>query len=256
MTGDRSAQRRFVRLVLAGADLKRQAHGISATRNRMAVTLEDEALSRLMHDGVLSGRGTALKAGSAARAWLTRTALDEGGALPAMRQAREDIVPAGEGWLNLAESPLGRLARPGGGEPAFLAPHQVEAGERLRVLTERARMNPRVTLSYDPTRLPGRNGAGAAGEMAGSALDARRRLGDLLADLPDEMAGVALDVCGLLKGLQQVEHERALPRRSAKLVLRLALELLARRMGLAAAAQGPERGRQRGWLGERPQDWS
>jgi hypothetical protein len=255
MSKERSAERRFVRLVLAGAVLERQGRGVSARRNRVAVTLDDDAVAQLVHAEVLSGRGTALVAGPAARAWLTRTALAEGGALPAARQAREEIVPAGEGWLNLAESPLVRLARPSGAEPAFLAPHQAEAGERLRRLAERARMNPRITLSYDPTRLPGRGGAGAAGEVADSALDARRRLGDLLADLPDEMAGVALDVCGLLKGLQQVEQERAMPRRSAKLVLRLALELLARRMGLGAAAQGPERGRQRGWLGERPADW-
>jgi hypothetical protein len=254
MSGQRGAERRFVRLVLAGAMLERQGRGVSARRNRVAVTLDDDAIAQLVHAEVLSGRGAALAAGPAARAWLTRTALAEGGALPAARQACEEIVPAGEGWLNLAESPLARLARPSGAEPAFLAPHQAEAGERLRRLAERARMNPRVTLSYDPTRLPGRGG-GTAGEVADSALDARRRLGDLLADLPDEMAGVALDVCGLLKGLQQVEQERAMPRRSAKLVLRLALELLARRMGLGAAAQGPKRGRQRGWLGERPGDW-
>ena len=81
------------------------------------------------------------------------------------------------------------------------------------------------------------------------ALDARRMLDDMSRRLPADCAGVVLDVCGLLKGLQEVELERGWPRRSAKLVLRIGLEQLAQHYGMAGEAHGPEHGRQCTWIG-------
>src|SRR5690606_12307432 len=115
---------------------------------------------------------------------------------------------------------------------------------RVRRLAERAQMIQRTTMSYDPARsAPDRGTRGSGGEVAESAMDARRRLGDLLDALPRDCAGVVLDVCGLLKGLQTVETERGWPRRSAKLVLRIGLDQLAVRLGLSPQAQGRERGK-------------
>ena len=62
-------------------------------------------------------------------------------------------------------------------------------------------------------------------------------------DLPADCAGVVIDVCGWLKGLQEVERERGWPRRSAKLVLRIGLEQLAQHFGLGPYAVGKTRGR-------------
>jgi hypothetical protein len=150
---------------------------------------------------------------------------------------------------NLAESPLARLAAVTPGTPPFLAPHQVEAGERVRKLAERAQLQPRVTMSYSAAHTAGGKGSGTAAEISDMAASARRALNDMARILPPDCAGVVFDVCGLLKGLQIVEQERGWPRRSAKLVLRIGLEQLAQHFGLAATTVGRESKHPRAWLG-------
>jgi hypothetical protein len=59
-----------------------------------------------------------------------------------------EIALEGAVAVNLNESPLARLAAKGADGVAFLAPHQVAAGERLRRLVDRAHLPPRVTMSY------------------------------------------------------------------------------------------------------------
>ena len=63
-----------------------------------------------------------------------------------------------------------------------------------------------------------------------------------------EFSGLLLDVCCFLKGLEDVERERQWPLRSAKIVLRLGLDRLARHYGYAAQATGPARAAVRTWL--------
>ena len=125
----------------------------------------------------------------------------------------------------------------------------------MRKLAERARLQPRVTMSYDAAHTAGGKGAGTAAEISDMAADARRTLSDIARVLPADCAGVVLDVCGLLKGLQTVETERGWPRRSAKLVLRIGLEQLAQHFGLSAAAIGKPTARRRDLAcGGRPAD--
>ena len=86
------------------------------------------------------------------------------------------------------------------------------------------------------------------------AADARRGLSSIISALPRDCADVVLDVCGLEKGLQVIETERGWPRRSAKLVLRIGLDQLARHLGLTVR---PSVARARARLdggGARPED--
>jgi hypothetical protein len=233
---------RFVRALLPHAEARLDAcNRFAVTRNGRTERLGGEGVARLMADGVLAGDHEHCRAGPEARSWLRR-ALAE--AEPFAAQHRQ-TVPAGDGArLNLAESPLARLAS--GGSAAFLAPHQLEAGERIRRLTERAQLQPRLTMRYTAEASAG-GSPGKAAEISDFAADARRRLNACLSALPADCAGVVFDVCGLLKGLQQVEAERGWPRRSGKLVLRIGLEQVAMFFGLGAAAIGSE-GRRRAWL--------
>lgn len=231
---------RFVRALLAGGEAVREADAYALA----GAVLPAAEVRELQAAGVLggdAGRATALPGTTQ---WLKRQMLEADAFAAQHREAAtgpEGVV------LNLAESPLARLAAATTGEPAFLARHQVEAGERVRRLVERARLNRRLTMSYSAAHTAGGRGAGHAGEMTDMAADARKALARLHEALPRDCAEVVLDVCGLEKGLQQVESERGWPRRSAKLVLRIGLDRLAEVWGIGAVAVGRE-GRSREWM--------
>ncbi len=231
---------RFVRAVLAGEG-RRAGDMFVAGEARLTAA----SVRQLVADGVLACRGPVCAATGEARGWLRRRLLEA----DAFAGQHRDEVTASDGLrINLAESPLARLAAAVDGAAPFLARHQVEAGERVRRLCERARLQPRVTMSYSAAHTAG--GPSHAGEIGDMAADARRTLADLHRALPADCAGVVIDVCGLLKGLQAVESERGWPRRSAKLVLRIGLEQAAQFFGLGEVATGAV-GRARMW-GERP----
>jgi hypothetical protein len=136
--------------------------------------------------------------------------------------------------VNLAESPLSRLVV---GDRAYLEPHHLEVAERIRVLVEKSQLRPRTTMNYSGATAGGRQ-PGRAGDLSDMAIDARRALDQIHRALPAECAGVVIDVCGWIKGLQEVERDRGWPRRSAKLVLRIGLEQLAQHFGLGPYAIG------------------
>ena len=157
--------------------------------------------------------------------------------------------------VNTAESPLARLRlRTDKRGRTWLGDEAFEAGERLRRDFTLGAMEQKVTASWDPTASVNRGGGrGAKADLSESAIDARRRMEGALATLGPDLAGVALDVCCFLKGLERVERERRWPPRSAKLMLRTALDLLARHYGTLAGQGARRRGAHRwGADGYRP----
>ena len=216
-----------------------------ASRDGRQASLPMAEVRDLISAGVLDGDAAICRARPEAAQWLKRELLDA----DAYAAQHRVVAPGPEGtMLNLAESPLARLAFAAAGESeAFLSRHQVEAGERVRRLAERARLQPRLTMSYSAAHVATK-GAGHAAEIGDLAADARKQLAEIHEVLPRDCAGVVMDVCGLLKGLQLVEAERGWPRRSAKLVLRIGLDRLAEVWGLGAVAVGAEARRPRTWM--------
>jgi hypothetical protein len=247
---------RFVRALVAGATARRSAEVFAAkVPGAGTATLEAAEARELIAAGVLSGDGSVCRATAEARSWLRRALATEGDAFGA--QHRVEALGRDGATLNLAESPLVRLAAPGAAASAFLSAHHVEAGERVRRLVERARLQPRVTMSYDPAHMKGGKGTSKVADLTETAAGARQALNRIAEILPRDCHAVVIDVCGFLKGLQLVESERGWPRRSAKLVLRIGLDQLARHFGIDEAATGVATGRRRAWMeeGARPTEF-
>ncbi|MGE0752585.1 MAG: DUF6456 domain-containing protein [Variibacter sp.] len=193
-----------------------------------------------------------------ARVRKTPAAGEDGGTLDPLRAqhlalgTRELVAPEGRRTVTVdeSESPLAWLARRKGrsGEPLISAT-QLLAGERLRADFTRAQMTPRVTSQWDAALAQNRRSGGSFGLSASDAtVAARQRVRHALDAVGPEFAGLLLDVCCFLKRLEEAERDRAWPLRSAKIVLQLGLDRLARHYGLAQAAHGPRRSAVRTWL--------
>jgi len=138
---------------------------------------------------------------------------------------------------NDAESPLLRLHRlkaPTGG--TWLDDAAFAAGERLRADFTHGRLMQRTTSSWNFEAGKNTRSGASRINITDQAMDARARLERALDTVGPELAGVLLDVCCFLKGLESVERERRWPARSAKLMLRTGLNLLARHYGTNAGS--------------------
>lgn len=158
---------------------------------------------------------------------------------------------------NVAESPLSWLfhRRDRNGKP-LIGEAEFNAGERLRADFWLAQMTPNVTQSWSLT-------ASAASaprsqhrtEHADHVIAAADRVTRALKAVGPELAGILIDVCAHLKGLEEIERRSKWPQRSAKIVLNMALGALARHYGLiveSPAATGAARIRHWAREGYRP----
>ncbi|CTQ33975.1 DUF6456 domain-containing protein [Jannaschia rubra] len=130
--------------------------------------------------------------------------------------------------INLAESPLGGLARKKDrdGKP-FLSMDLVIAGERLREDFERAQMGPRVGQNWERFLTAGGRGQMGPGTNCSGPEDARERVSMALRALGPGLADVVLRVCCFLEGMETAEKRMGWAARSGKIVLRIALQRLA-----------------------------
>jgi hypothetical protein len=228
-------------------------YAVSPQAGQRATTVSSHLAGRLAADGLLhDAGGGAFAVSTAGRSWLKRRLAAD---LPFQAQhhaIRRVGGSSGRDVLaNLDESPVATLVRRNGKSgKAWLPSHAAVAAERLRRDFEIGRMQPRVTANWSASVSDGRrsgDNSGLAG-LTDMALGARLRFGRAVQDVGPELSGVLVDVCCFLKGLEAVERERQWPARSAKLVLRLALERLARHYGLLSEATGkPASGRLRHW---------
>jgi hypothetical protein len=147
------------------------------------------------------------------------------------------------------ESPLAWLARRKGRDGrAMISPNQFIAGEKLRADFTRGHLSPRVTSDWSAPTGRSRTFAGGAGEMTDLVIASRQRVRLAMEACGPEFSGLLMDVCCFLRGLEEVERERGWPLRSAKIVLQLALDRLARHYGLRDEARGARNVRVRTWL--------
>lgn len=159
--------------------------------------------------------------------------------------------------VNADESPLAWLRRrkDRNGEP-MISQTQFDAGERLRADFWFAQMTPRTTANWSSvssTRRGRRYGAPRClgAEMTDNAVAAGERVRRALAAVGPELAGVLIDVCCHLRGLEDAEQAAGWPQRSGKIVLQLALTRLARHYGLERPAPASDgRGVVRHWGSE------
>ncbi|MCB1387000.1 MAG: hypothetical protein KDJ80_13785 [Nitratireductor sp.] len=154
---------------------------------------------------------------------------------------------------NHAESPLERLhsRKAGNGEP-WIDATEFQAGEKLRRDFELAGLQPRISANWVASVASRNRSPGGSAEITDFALDAKRRFEAAHMAIGPELAGVVVDVCCFLKGLETVERERKWPPRSAKLMLRTALRILVRHYGLTPPG-GRRAMRQWGGEGYRPE---
>ncbi|MCC0063971.1 MAG: helix-turn-helix domain-containing protein [Defluviimonas sp.] len=163
------------------------------------------------------------------RIWAERPVMEPGSQTP--RRLR----------YNLAESPMAVLARRRDKDgTAFLSPEMVAAGERLREDFELAQMGPRVAQNWDRFLTGGDRGQfNPAAALGGGAPGARDRVAAALRDLGPGLGDMVLRCCCYLEGLEAAEQRLGWSARSGKIVLRIALQRLARHYQEAYGGKAP-----------------
>lgn len=116
---------------------------------------------------------------------------------------------------------------------AYLTPHLIEAGERLREDFELAQMGPRTTQNWERFLAPADTANPASRGPAAGPSDARMRVAKALEALGPGLSDIVFRVCCFLEGLEAAEKRLGWSARSGKVVLKIALERLARHYGIS-----------------------
>ncbi len=219
--------------------------GVYVRRNqfrRPVLRFHREALEAFTSAGLLSrGASERFVLSEEGRRFLVRAAAGPDGFQAQHRltetrriQVEEDGSPgrvAATVTVNVGESPLGWLARRKGADGVpLITTEQYEAGERLRDDFTRGQLMARVTMDWTRPMTGDASGPRPDG-LKDSALAARRRVDAAIAAVGPSLADVLIEACCYLRGLEEIERQRRWPPRTAKIVVRIALERLAHFMG-------------------------
>ncbi len=231
--------------------VRTEQRGISLGAGRFRLRLAEELARQDLVSTQRTGSGRRLfRLSKAGRAFLRRRAGDPASAFQAQHQDRVAATREVDGrpapvTVDAAESPLDWLRRrkDRNGEP-LVDEACYQAGERLRRDLTIAAMLPSVTSSWDPVAHPQKGGRGRDPAAAtDAAIAARQRVTAAFRAIGADLADLLIDVCGFLKGLEQIERDRGWPARSGKIVLTLGLARLADHYGIERSARGPAQSR-------------
>jgi hypothetical protein len=153
-------------------------------------------------------------------------------------QHREMAAGAAEDGARVAvhvgESPLARLKHRG-----LIDGVQFAAGEKLRRDFTLGQLTPRMGVNWDAPVVSGSRGGGEGG-IGDIAMAARQRFNKALGAAGPALSDLLFDVCCHLASLEQVEDARGWARRSARVVLKIALDRLAAHYGFGAVSNRSE----------------
>ena len=206
------------------------APGQAATVNALYVVFIEARDTGLLTDA--DGNGLSWTLSAIGRAVLRRQRSAGDGPI-SVKPAGDPGYIAQRPSLDPAESPLSWLRRrkDKSGDPLITA-IQFQAGERLRADFAFAAMGPRVTANWSATGGSAGSASGLGVEIADNIADAQQRVRRALAAIGPLSAGLLIDVCGHLKGLEDIERTRNWPPRSGKIGLQVALSELAGHYGM------------------------
>lgn len=139
----------------------------------------------------------------------------------------------------------------GAGRPWIGASAEL-AGARLSADLTGAGMLPKTTMDWSRGAPSDRGGVRTGLNATEASVAARQRADAALRAVGPDFSGLLIDICGFDKGLETIERERNWPVRSAKVVVRLALDALARHYGYADAVQGRASRRSEVWVAPGP----
>jgi hypothetical protein len=145
--------------------------------------------------------------------------------------------------VNEAESPIGRFLAIG-----MIDAAQFAAAEKLRRDFTLAQLMPRLAADWSAPAASGKRGANGAQHISDTVLAAKQRFSNAMRAVGPGLSDLLFDVCCYLTGLESVESTQGWPRRSAKVVLQLALDRLAAHYGLITPVR--YRGDVRSWRTE------
>ena len=161
--------------------------------------------------------------GAAGRDFLAREA---DGFAAQHREMGEAVVDGAAVKVTIGDSPLARLKHRG-----LVNATQFAAGEKLRRDFTLAQLTPRMGVNWEAPVVSGGRGAGSD-SISEIALAARQRLNKALAAVGPELSDLLFDVCCHLQVLDACETARGWARRSARVVLTIALDRLAGHYGM------------------------